>query len=994
MDEAAYQQALDVIQRARQDPGADAEKLRSLVGMVKEHQAGQQTQHGLAERQSIFAQGEPAGGAQGGEKLQQVIGSPEANEQRAQAEATGIPTLPQGERDPFAEGAEDNEAQAQAILKDYQDRSLPSASGVKALYRPPEYTPAQAARSGPMGALSTVMSFTDHYREPTIEQFRRDMAPILGAPRAMALDEQSPEYEHYADAQWAKVYDQAKAEGKAAVRHSYTPKDGAPRAIASALATWAAMAGAAAGGAAHAATFGLGNRLMPDEQAANLERAGEEFPVARGIGNFAGAIANPALRAFGGIGGKAVGALPDALRSPLGDSALASGIGGAVAGGAASLGEDAVDAATSEQRPDLAMVGRRAIDAAGGGMVLGATGDLLAQGAKGIVNQLRTGSKLAPFVNLLEEGGGSTSFLRGVKPGEAMSEAKIAAGGTEEPLEHLAGEMVGPMAREARARVASQEAATEATNQSYYQKHAGDTRPVGPLVDWLTRARAELTGPDGQVLPGREQVARTLDQYSNKLVKVEGVYPGDVGLATRSARTPGMRMLTGPEAAARGIDVTQAIKDSGFPPEMADQLNFIVTPQKLNPQQVDALHDGINLVMKEGKGGEPDPALAGMGKAVRQVRDQFPGDPILGGATATIRDPATGKDIQLTGWSAFKHRASQQAASTNRTLGMAGVNGALPETPDANQFKAARGAIADYGNPKRGPENEALRELAADASRSSFERPEGQGRLDDYLRYGHLDVNEYLRDPEGFASSRTPTETKAISEQASAFAGDLQQAPRIGGSFGRMQRMTKAGIDEALAKGELSFGAPSFASSDPRAVSRFRALLNQSPDKEPVQITFEGSAVDVSGAGQKRPGEVLVPGGDYKITNVARRDGVLHVTVASPMPDAARLPSEDLATIGGLRGAGELEKRSHLLGGGIGEYHQRMLNRGRLSLDPMFRKLAGMNGAAAGRGAVESMRGQALGFVGPDGNGRSISDDEAERVKNSVDLWKQLRGQF
>lgn len=843
MDDASYQKALDVIQRARQDPAADKEKLRSLVGMVREYQQGQTTKANaprVPESRSAFAP--ELQGPQGMDMLQQKLGSPEANEQRGNAEATGIPTLRreqrlQGAPDAMADTAA-NEAHAADVMKQYQDRTLPSASGIKALYRPPETKPVDPGKAGAINALTSIFT-ADHYQEPTVEQFHRDMGPAIG-PRTLALNENSPEYQQYADQQWAKVYDQAQAQGKSAVRHRYAPTEGAAQTVAHAMLTGADAVEGATAGVASGVSFGaipaLAGKLGGDQTALDVQSAGERSPVANALGRYAGAIANPLLRGVGALGKMATGMLPEAATAgaPVATSALASGLGGAAAGGTAALGEDAVSAATGDEPFDAKATGSRMANGIQTGMLAGVGADLLGSGASALTKQLRTSSKLAPFVNLAEQAGARLG-LTGVKPGKAISAAREAAQ-PGDPATALAEDMVGPLTGEARTRVASQAAETEATNQAYYRKHAQDTRSSGPLLDWVLDARGALAGPDGEVLPGREAAARTLDGFTSKLVKVQATLPGDDTVVARggNARAPGTRAYSLTDATAKGIDQNQimaAAKEAGFPEEMADQLHYVVIPQKVNPQQVDALHDGVNLIMKEGKGGEPDPALAGMGRAVRQVRDQFPDDPILGGAKATITDPATGKQTELKGWSAFKHEASQQASETNQTLGLAGVNGAIPETPDANQFKAARGAIADYGNPKRAAENEALKDLAGDA-----------------------------------------------------------------------------------------------------------------------------------------------------------RQG------------------ENLRTLGGMRGIDELNRRGNILGGGLGEYRHRIVNRGRLSLDPVFQTLgknpdandltpfAGLQlkGGAVGRGLAEASNAPALGFVGPDGNGRAASDEEANQVQQGAALQAQL----
>lgn len=882
MDEETYQKALDVIERARKDPTADRTKLRALVDAVKEHQAAPKPPT-TQERPSLLAP--EIGGPQGIDMLESKLGTPEANEAQAQAEQAGM-SLPRGARTVAGpESIAKNEAAAKARLAEVYDSSLPSASGIKALHRPPEFVPADIGKQGfLLGSRMMMPSYagggTQHYAEPTIEQFRRDMGPVIG-PRVATMDERSAEYRQYADLLWQRVYDQAKAAGTPVVRHEYAPRSKAMDAIAYHVGNAVDALEGAGEGYIHSASFGAGDaaeRLGGDQVALDVQSAGERNPLARAAGSFYGSIKNPILRGIGAFGDAALG--PTA--SVAGGALRAVGHG-AVGSAVQSGGEDAVDAATSGQPLDLSQMKTRMVDSAEQGGIAGGLLDLVGHGAGALSAGLRRDPTMGHSVRAVEDAGGTIGGLRGTRPSADMKSAIREAGSEADARALLAERLMGPAAEKGIEQMSTAARENGALRSRYRDAVEKDFVDPSSFTEELANRRIRLEGPNG---PMRPDIARTYDSIRDTLPTQQPVPPKLTAAMRASAHEPSVPSepdaLTGPratpdregatrvddatrandpatdtiatppgrstltpreggmsaeEAIAKGYDPKKLLEDAGIPEQIAGDFEFFLdhpnqTPPKgLNARQVDLLIDRIDGILKEGKGGKPDPEYTWMAAAARRVRDTLPDRPdILGQRSATVIDPATGKPKPLKGYSAFEANASEDMARRHLQLGLAGVEG-MGGIPDANQFKQARGSFASY---------------------------DGSGSAEDRARM-------------------------------------------------------------ALAE-----------------------------------------AAGVSGG---------------------------------------------LKTIGGLAGREELLKRSQfsLEGGGMGGRGQRTVNRLRLSGDPALRNM-GMNpdtnntpyqglqlrGGAAGRGVAGALRSQQLGFSGPDGNGRSISDQEAGRVKSGVDYYRLM----
>jgi len=115
------------------------------------------------------------------------------------------------------------------------DDSLQNLSKRKELAAPAEWHPPTPATPpnpfdsvwGKLTAVKQAMpdwagGGTEHYIEPSVEQFKLEMAPVLGqAVEGMA--EGTPAYREWADAKWMDALGKAQAEGRGIVRDAFRP---------------------------------------------------------------------------------------------------------------------------------------------------------------------------------------------------------------------------------------------------------------------------------------------------------------------------------------------------------------------------------------------------------------------------------------------------------------------------------------------------------------------------------------------------------------------------------------------------------------------------------------------------------------------------------------------------------------------------------------------------------------------------------------------------
>lgn len=619
-----------------------------------------------------------------------------------------VASLPRTDRAAKLEATESAHAK---WADDLFDPKAATASKVRELARDPEYHPPIPQHDGmvekllhpldSINAAARLVGGADRVYEPSLDQFRRDMGPHLGE-RAGQLDESSREYKMYADAQWLKAYEQAKAEGKSIIRQAYHQDKGWGERVVSGAHDVMANGVAGLHGAADAMTMGAAPklvRMLSPDTANEMASLDETHRPAHVAGEIAGAIApagltNAAVRAGGNVlrGAGLVGAAPS----------IAKSIGaGAAIGATDTAGRAAVDAADG-QGFDANQVAKDSFMNAllGGGV--GGAGHLVAAGAGKMVSGLR---ERLPELAAAEGLGGETSMLRGFVPGkryEALRQEAAATPGRPSPVGLLAYRLEQPLAEQGAITAAQGKAATAKVNEAYYAAHGDVRRPVDPLLNAATELHAGYHGPDGAPLPGQhERAVGMLRGEIGKMADLEVVpdsHPGAMSFA---------------EARKRGFDVDKYLAKA--PPEVREHMltdmlgvGVVPVPGQFNPRETDTIVSGLDQALKaaQGPGGGPHPELNRLLEASRAVRDQFPDHPTVPGGN----------------WSQFKHAASEQMAAEAREAEMAGVPGAMRGSLTANEAKRLYNNVAGYGDRGRHPEIDAS--LDAMAKRAGGQAPQ------------------------------------------------------------------------------------------------------------------------------------------------------------------------------------------------------------------------------------------------------------------------------
>lgn len=151
--------------------------------------------------------------------------------------------------------------------------------------------------------------------------------------------------------------------------------------------------------------------------------------------------------------------------------------------------------------------------------------------------------------------------------------------------------------------------------------------------------------------------------------------------------------------------------------------------------------------------------------------------------------------------------------------------------------------------------------------------PAALARLEDYLAYGYLEINEYLRDPKAYAKERTAKETAATRKAAAALVRDLRAAQGKSVSVCRAQLLSGEQTVKALADRRLKSTQPMFVSKSPTICNRVAEGLEPGPGEHVVDLKLNVPTVDVSGYGRKRPGEQLVPPTTLEVEKTSTRKG-------------------------------------------------------------------------------------------------------------------------
>lgn len=457
------------------------------------------------------------------------------------------------------------------------------AEARKLLEAPPEYVSKTHSRLGQkaLGSLVDPLNgpMVGNYYEPSEHQFEADMGQVL---KARGITPQSDDYkeayEEYKDRKWKQAYEQAAAEDRPLQRVERLKDSPGWQALGSYLAAQApdvasAFAkGYAAGGTLHATTGLVG---LVDPKAADEDREqAERNPIASGVGEFLGSIRSggPLAKLTHGVSSTVAKYLPG-----MAGRIASSAAGGAVAGeadlAARSLANAAGDVRAgrgTESAKDQFTANLLGTGLIGGGM--GALGGAIAEGANAF--QKSTVAKY-PEVAQLRRGGGDTSILTGVKPGEAVAgnveaarepifgEAKVPQGSS--PTEVAAAKVQQPIAsanegahKDLHAQIAAEKEAAFAADPELAKP-----RPLrataNAAVDWvLAKLQPEATKkflpgmrPSAQkVAPAAD--AQTAAKLADQLWKPRLVTSVE---AANEARNAGGRVISVEDAQRLGIDV-------------------------------------------------------------------------------------------------------------------------------------------------------------------------------------------------------------------------------------------------------------------------------------------------------------------------------------------------------------------------------------------------------------------------------------------------------
>lgn len=155
--------------------------------------------------------------------------------------------------------------------------------------------------------------------------------------------------------------------------------------------------------------------------------------------------------------------------------------------------------------------------------------------------------------------------------------------------------------------------------------------------------------------------------------------------------------------------------------------------------------------------------------------------------------------------------------------------------------------------------------------------------LDDYLRYGYLEVNEYLRDPKAFRKSHAPKESRAVARRASGVVAELKAAKTTKPVAAcRVQVLSSRDALSALSGNKLTTKSPLFVSRRAAVCKNVEALSELLPGQVLVKMRLRAPLIDVSKRAQKRAGEALLAPQSLPITSSkVDRKGVLNLVLGS-----------------------------------------------------------------------------------------------------------------
>lgn len=428
------------------------------------------------------------------------------------------------------ESPEEGARRHQVYIAENYDQKLQTASKRKDLAAPPEFVPPTPVQQQPLNFFDALHQTREmlpehfggkvqHYYEPGIDQFRRDMAPALG-PKVLQMTEGSEEYKQYADKLWKTIYEHAQATGQPVVRESFRTNKAPEDKLLHGVEMGIGSLGSAAIGADKGMTGGIGGKLLTEKD--NRDALTSAFPISSDVG-FAAGAGNPnsvgSLAAKGA--GKAVGAIPGA-------AALAGTTAGRIAG---SAGQGAVGAAATQGAMDL--VGGESAGASGRAGSAALIGSLLGLGG-GVVGELASSEgqslrKESPLGEA-EKIGARTSVRNGINPGKEMQALRSEAQAEQIGPAHapdvesmLAGKLEGPLTDEGRRLRGTEEARVGTALETFHKVNQKERVAPERTVQAYADLHAKLTDAQGNPLPKNRPQVNSIRHDLRDMVDLEAV---------------------------------------------------------------------------------------------------------------------------------------------------------------------------------------------------------------------------------------------------------------------------------------------------------------------------------------------------------------------------------------------------------------------------------------------------------------------------------------
>lgn len=645
-------------------------------------------------------------------------------------------------------------------------------------------------------------------------------------------DEASPDFAKYRDAQWVKAYDAAKGDGTPIVRREYANHEGWTNQVLNAVDQADQLQQAAVMGFQDTAGFGIPAALASwgSRHAVGQDMTAglQESQENHPIASTVGKVAG--LVTPSGLANKAVSSLGEL-----------GGVVGDALGQTTNIGQAAQNAA--EDSPVAARIAKGALGGAvGAGIQSG--GESLTKIAKGDTD-LHSSTRAA-LESMLFGGGlgagagaigaGASALRSGLRKDiPALAEAEKAGIGTTSAVSGVK--------------------TTPRGSALYDEARAATTTPQDI-------ASEELERPMAGVVRQRNAVETAATEKTNRAyyeaTRTTKQSMGPVLDAAMDAHKDMAEESGDPVAFQKGpaAELRRHINDLAtvHPTDAAGEQGALRAAQAKNPdaRAVDAFEArrlGIDVDRFAGPEGHPDDL-----QYIIVPKSYNPQQ----------------ADASIDGINRLLKVANSVPGADNPALEVLGsaarkVRDRFPDMPHI--LGTQRATISD---PESGRD-------AAIKGWNAFKEKEASGRLNDYLGYGHIDTNEKLRLGED------------AGPDANALVRDLRKTEGTPGTYHRAQHMSLDDLAEASASGKLTLKAPTFVSSNPAIADNALGMLGDVPEHAPVRMTIDGSAVDVSGHGQGRPGEALIPPGTFTVKKIAAKDGVVHMALQSATPGEREL---------------------------------------------------------------------------------------------------------